>query len=118
MKASNLIIIVLSAVLIVSVIFFASQTITSFATNSPAQDNSSVKIATFAVCEKQENYTYCKDKLFASCNKALVEINGTSVHCNGKEYNVDNSSLGETYHPSNWEDPRPSNFITAWAASE
>ena len=75
------------------------------------------KLATFAVCEQEGEYTYCKDKLFASCNKKPIEINDSYFYCNGKRYEVNNASLGETYL-SNWTDKRAKNLITAWAISD
>ena len=76
-----------------------------------------VKLATFAVCEQKEGYTYCKDKVFASCDSALIEINNSFFYCNGTRYEVGNISLGEAYL-NNFTDSRRKDSITGWAASE
>jgi hypothetical protein len=92
-------------------------TLTGF-TSMDANEGDNVKLATFAVCEQKDNYTLCKDKLFASCNHEVIEVNDSIFYCNGKKYNASNLPLGETYHIQNWTDPRQNNFITGWAASE
>lgn len=116
MKKKNLIVIFISTVLVSTIIYFASQSITSSVIDNPLKENNSIKIATFAVCEREENFTHCKDKLYANCNGTPIEIKENLFFCNGKEYNVENTNLGEAYLPLSWEDPRPANFITAWAA--
>jgi|GEM_PF-4379708 hypothetical protein len=74
------------------------------------------KTGTFAVCEDRGGYNYCEDRLFASCNGTLIEVANNSAECGGKIYDVDNGSFGESYMARNWTDPRPSDFITGWAA--
>jgi hypothetical protein len=80
--------------------------------------NPRIKLATFAVCEQKDNQTHCSDQLFASCNGNLTEINETSFNCDGKTYDAENNSLGETSNPENWTDPRDQNLINAWATSD
>lgn len=92
--------------------------ITGLTTKETGNESSSVKMGTFAVCEKKDNLTYCQDKVFASCNKTPVEINSSSFECNGKIYDIANTTLGEAYHPINWTDPRSEDCITAWAIAE
>lgn len=84
---------------------------------SETSNDSNVKIATFAVCEPQGELTYCRDKIYASCNKTLIEVNGSSFICDWKEYKVGNDSLGETYI-KNFTDPRAADSITAWAIAD
>ncbi len=110
---------ILSITIVLTVIaYLAIPTLTAFASkenNSTNED--SVKLATFAICESKEGYTFCKDKLFASCNQVPLEINDSIFYCNGKKHNASNLPLGETYHVQNWTDPRSRDFITAWASA-
>jgi hypothetical protein len=102
-----------------SIILFAvlSPKITGFFSGS-ANGEKAVKTATFAICEKTGSYIICRDKFFASCNGSPFEINADSFECNNKTHAFPNRSLSEHYYPLNWTDPRPSNFLTAWAVSE
>jgi len=110
---------ILAIALVISIIaYFVIPTFTLYASkenNSINED--SVKLGTFAVCEDKEGYTFCKDKLFASCNGVLLELNDSIFYCNGNKYNASNLPLGETYHVQNWTDPRSKDFITAWASA-
>lgn len=100
---------------IAALIYLVFPEMTSFVTFENSSQN--VKIGTFAVCENQGNYTYCKDKIFASCNGVLMEINDPIFYCEGKKYNASNITLGETYHTGDWNDPRSKDLLTAWASS-
>ena len=77
-----------------------------------------IKTATFAICEQNESYTLCKDKIFASCNGSLIEVKGTSFICENVQYEIENISLGESYKSKSWEDTRQKDFLTSWAISD
>jgi hypothetical protein len=110
------VIVILSVFLVGAVLFLALPTITSFI-SSEENGSNNAKIATFAVCEQIGNYTYCKDKVFASCNKTLIEINDSYFYCNGVRHEVGNITLGETYL-KNFTEKRQKGFITAWAIAD
>lgn len=117
-KNKAILAITLIAVALTITAYFTIPALTAFVSkedNSTSEDY--VKLGTFAVCENKEGYTFCKDKIFASCNKAPVELNDSIFYCNGKKYNASNLPLGETYHVQNWTDPRSRDFITAWASA-
>ncbi|MCU0642484.1 MAG: hypothetical protein MUF61_02810 [archaeon] len=86
--------------------------------DSNSEHSENIKTGTFAVCEQKDGYTFCEDRVFASCNHNPIEVINGSFGCNGKVYSIEESELGEAYLPAGWEDPRPANSITAWAASE
>lgn len=117
MAASKKLMIITIIILAVasSFILFIPKMTGFFAKSSNNLDN--VKLATFAVCEHEEERSYCKDKLFASCNGTLIEINDTYFNCNGERYEVGNISLGETYL-NNITDTREDGYINGWATSE
>lgn len=107
----------ISILLVITLVFaFFNQNITGLISQNPDENanTSNVKIATFAICEPKDNYTYCRDKIYAACNGTPIEVIGDSFICEGKEYKVDSSNLGETYL-SNFSDSRSKDFITAWA---
>jgi hypothetical protein len=115
-----LLIITALAVVVLAAIFLFKPAISGLATLNQ-EDNSSnipnVKIATFAVCNQTDNQNICKDKIFASCNGTLIEVNGSEFYCLGKRYGVNNASLGETIQLENWTDDREKSIITGWASS-
>jgi len=105
----------ISTLLITSIFLLVLTKFTGFVVE---KDNPyKIKIATFAVCEGQDEYTHCEDKIFASCNKSLTEINDNSVYCDGIKYNISNITLGEAYL-KNWTDPREKDLINGWATSD
>jgi len=110
------VIVIFSIFLVGAVLFLALPKITSFI-SSEENNSNNTKVATFAVCEEKGEYTYCKDKVFASCNKTLIEINDSYFYCNGERHEVGNITLGETYL-KNFTDRRQKGFITAWAIAD
>ena len=116
-KLDKLLLFAASTILVLAVLFLLSAPeLTGFAVQDSASQEK-IKIATFAVCEEKENYTFCKDKLYASCNREAIEVVNGTFDCNGKIYNASELNLGEAYHPKNWTDPRQENSITAWASA-
>lgn len=115
-------IIILLIIISLIVVFhyaFPNLAITGLASKESNQKNpDSIKIATFAVCDEIGNQTFCKDKIFASCNKTPIEVNSTEFYCDGKRYKISNLTLGEAYMPEDWQDARNNSFVTAWAISE
>lgn len=76
------------------------------------------KVGVFAICEEKEDYIYCKDKVFASCNKNLVYVKENFVTCNEQIYKIKEMNLNEEKYPKGWEDPRQKNFLQLWAIKE
>ena len=118
-KGRKFIIILLSILLVLTIGFtIFNSGITGLSVQNPedndSNDSLNIKTATFAICEPRENYTYCKDKIYAACNGMPIEVTGDSFTCNNQTFKVDNSNLGEIYL-SNFSDPRGKDFITAWA---
>lgn len=119
--------ITLSAIVLIIVLFLPlfnlvfKPTITGFAVNTKnnkADENQSFKIATFASCEKEEGYTYCRDKLYASCNGQLIEVNSSEIKCNGKTHYINSITLGETYKLADENvSIKSQDDLTAWAVS-
>jgi hypothetical protein len=76
------------------------------------------KVGVFAICEEREDYVYCKDEIFASCNNNLVYVKEDFVTCNGKIYEIQEMDLEETELPKDWKDPRQKNFLQLWTIQE
>jgi hypothetical protein len=108
--------ITLAVIVLTAALYLALPTLTGNIAKEANADE--IKVGTFAVCGEKEGQTFCKDRIFASCNHEPLEVNGTIFYCNGKQYNTSNLQLGETYQLENWTDPRQKDFITAWASSE
>ena len=106
-------VVLLSILLAAAVLFVNLPKLTGDISQEPIK----VKLATFAVCEQKEGYAHCKDKLFASCNNSLIELNNSFFYCNGTRYEVGNISLGEAYL-NNFTDAGRKELITGWAISE
>ena len=115
MQKTNKVIIQVLIIFLVAGSLLILPRMTGFASKEINQSNEP-KTATFAVCEQKGEYSYCKDKIFASCNKEAIEINDSYFYCNGKRYEINNTPLGETYI-NNETDKREQNLITTWATS-
>ena len=118
MEQKDKILIIFLAILLVALaLCITSLNITGFASKDKRQSDNT-KVATFAICEQTDNYIFCKDRLFASCNKTPLEIEEITFYCNNEEYNITKFPSGKVYHDKNWEDPREKDFLTIWAISE
>ncbi len=116
-KANKVFLSIALILLIAAALVYVISPKTTGLTINEYSEEENIKLATFAVCEQKENYTLCKDKLFASCDNIPIEIKEPIFYCNGEEFNISSLPLGETYQIQNWSDPRQEDFITAWAAS-
>lgn len=119
-KGYKLILLVTIAIfaIIIAVILINFPSITGFVSSEDNNKSINFKIGTFAICNDKDNFKYCQDKIFASCNGTLIEVNSNEIECLGRKYSISNLALGETYLIQNWSDPRQKDFLTAWAISE
>ncbi len=102
----------------IAILLIAISSLTGAATQSDSALPGNIKIGTFAVCEQKDSSTFCEDRVFASCNRVPIEVKNGVFECNDSTYDIGDSTLGNAYMQEGWADPRPSNAITAWAASE
>lgn len=121
MKNKKAILIISLVVVILSAIIFinSDNVLAPFAVypffNQSNENFNDFKIGVFAVCEEKEEYIYCEDNIFASCNNELIHVQSNTVYCKGKEYKIPEMDLISRKFPQNWEDQRPKNLLTSWA---